>query len=133
MAIHTLFKIPLTSAAGQWCRFAAIILFALCFVGVSGAAVIKFGEIKPPIASTVPTGQYFLGNNFEVTPPPPARYAARNDGQLGLSPPRRIQMQEGRQLQSQSFASGYYFASRKIFKCGPRWQVSNAINAFCHG
>ena len=124
MAIHTLFKIPLTSAAGQWCRFAAIILFALCFVGVSGAAVIKFGEIKPPIAST---GQCFLGNNFEVTPY--ARYAARNDGQLGLSPSRRIQMQGGRQLQA-NLPQVVITLQAKNIQVRAKWQVSNAINAF---
>ena len=127
MTIYNLFKIPLTSAAGQWCRFAAIILFALCFVGVSGAAVIKFGEIKPPIASTVPTGQDFLGNDFEVTPPP-NRYAARNDEQLGLSPPRRIQMQEGRQLQTPSQVVITLRADN--IQVRARWQVSNNINAF---
>ena len=124
MAIHTLFKIPLTSAAGQWCRFAAIILFALCFVGVSGAAVIKFGEIKPPIAST---GQGFLGNDFEVTPY--ARYAARNDGQLGLSPSRRIQMQGGRQLQA-NLPQVVITLQAKNIQVRAKWQVSNAINAF---
>ena len=128
MTIYNLFKIPLTSAAGQWCRFAAIILFALCFVGVSGAAVIKFGEIKPPIASTVPTGQGFLGNDFEVTPPP-ARYAARNDEQLGLSPPRRIQMQGGRQLQANLPQVVITLRADNI-QVRARWQVSNANNAF---
>ena len=123
MTIYNLFKIPLTSAASQWCRFAAIILFALCFVGVSGAAVIKFGEIKPPIAST---GQGFLGNDFEV--PPPARYAARNDEQLGLSPPRRIQMQGGRQLQTPSQVVITLRADN--IQVRARWQVSNDINAF---
>ena len=127
MAIHTLFKIPLTSAAGQWCRFAAIILFALCFVGVSGAAVIKFGEIKPPIASTASTGQGFLGNNFEVTPY--ARYAARNDGQLGLSPSRRIQMQGGRQLQT-NLPQVVITLQAKNIQVRAKWQVSNAISAF---
>ena len=122
MTIYNLFKIPLTSAAGQWCRFAAIILFALCFVGVSGAAI-KFGEIKPPIAST---GQGFLGNDFEV--PPPARYAARNDEQLGLSPPRRIQMQGGRQLQTPSQVVITLRADN--IQVRARWQVSNDINAF---
>ena len=121
MTIYNLFKIPLTSAAGQWCRFAAIILFALCFVGVSGAAI-KFGEIKPPIAST---GQGFLGNDFEV---PPARYAARNDEQLGLSPPRRIQMQGGRQLQTPSQVVITLRADN--IQVRARWQVSNDINAF---
>ena len=125
---NNLFKIPLTSVAGQWCRFAAIILFALCFVGVSGAAVIKFGEIKPPIASTVPTGQGFLGNDFEVTPPP-ARYAARNDEQLGLSPPRRIQMQGGRQLQANLPQVVITLRADNI-QVRARWQVSNDINAF---
>ena len=128
MTIYNLFKIPLTSAAGQWCRFAAIILFALCFVGVSGAAVIKFGEIKPPIASTMPTGQGFLGNDFEVTPPP-ARYAARNDEQLGLSPPRRIQMQGGRQLQTTPSQVVITLRADNI-QVRARWQVSNANNAF---
>ena len=127
MTIYNLFKIPLTSAAGQWCRFAAIILFALCFVGVSGAAVIKFGEIKPPIASTVPTGQDFLGNDFEVTPY--ARYAARNDEQLGLSPPRRIQMQGGRQLQANPPQVVITLRAKNI-QVRAKWQVSNAINAF---
>ena len=127
MAIHTLFKIPLTSAAGQWCRFAAIILFALCFVGVSGAAVIKFGEIKPTIASTASTGQGFLGNDFEVTPY--ARYAARNDGQLGLSPSRRIQMQGGRQLQA-NLPQVVITLRAKNIQVRAKWQVSNAINAF---
>ena len=127
MAIHTLFKIPLTSAAGQWCRFAAIILFALCFVGVSGAAVIKLGEIKPPIASTASTGQGFLGNDFEVTPY--ARYAARNDGQLGLSPSRRIQMQGGRQLQA-NLPQVVITLQAKNIQVRAKWQVSNAINAF---
>ena len=127
MTIYNLFKIPLTSAAGQWCRFAAIILFALCFVGVSGAAVIKFGEIKPPIASTVPTGQDFLGNDFEVTPY--ARYAARNDEQLGLLSLHRIQMQGGRQLQANPPQVVITLRAKNI-QVQAKWQVSNAINAF---
>ncbi|MGI9348168.1 MAG: leucine-rich repeat domain-containing protein, partial [Gammaproteobacteria bacterium] len=76
----------------------------------------------------MPTGQGFLGNDFEVTPPR-ARYAARNDGQLGLSPPRRIQMQEGRQLQVNPPQVVITLQAKNI-QVRTKWQVSNAINAF---
>ena len=104
-------------APTQWCRLVAIILFALCFVGVSGAAVIKFGEIKPPIASTVPTGQGFLGNDFEVTPPPPRDMPPAMMGNLDYH--RRAAFKcKGTDNYRPPLRKWLLLCEQTIFKCG---------------
>ncbi|MGI9346490.1 MAG: hypothetical protein ACR2PV_00700 [Gammaproteobacteria bacterium] len=57
------------------------------------------------------------------------RYAARNDGQIGLSSPRRIQMQGGRQLQTTPSQVVITLRADNI-QVRAKWWVSNAINAF---